>query len=313
MSQPTEPKKSWQQLFTRTPTVPASSSTNVISRPKASSQKEVQTAMPSAGCQATQGFDNPITFELPYTLPTLAYGDPVVNTSLPLSSNSMFPPEKYLPEESDIFEDPCYVPDPVSLIGPVSESLDNFQLDLGFVPNLGFQKPHPTESSEVSRPSPIESPMSRLRILDDKHANTNASFFSNTYRAQDVNNLPTENEKGWQVWDSSPLYQDSLGLAGDPSTWLLPNGPNKEGVTQPQSQKTMASLFKNDDQKTYSHRVHATDDDPWMQRTSYGSMPAIDNRLPLNHTAQHELGYGNTNGTAISHQFQPSQANFWAK
>ncbi|KAI3805808.1 hypothetical protein L1987_21694 [Smallanthus sonchifolius] len=313
VSQPTAPKKSWQQLFTRTPAVPSSSSTNVISRPKANSQKKVQSAMPSSGYQATQGFDNPITFELPYTL---AYGDPIVNTGPQLSSNSIFSPDKYLPEESDIFEDPCYVPDPVSLIGPVSESLDNFQLDLGFVPNLGFHKPYPIESSEVSRPSPIESPMSRLRILDDKHANINGSFFKNTQRSQDMNNLPKENEKGWQVWDSSPLYQDSLGLAGDPSSWLLPPeliGSNKEGVMQPQSQKTMASLFKKDDKKTtYSRPVHATDDDPWMQRTSYGSMSVTDSRLSLNHTTQNELGYGSTNGSAINHPFQPSQANFWA-
>ncbi|KAK9067784.1 hypothetical protein SSX86_011895 [Deinandra increscens subsp. villosa] len=311
--QPTSPKKSWQQLFTRTPTVPSSSSKNVISRPKANSLKEVQSAMPSSGCQATQGFDNPITFELPYTLPNLAYGDPIVNAGLQLSSNSIFRHDKCLPEESDIFEDPCYVPDVVSLIGPVSESLDNFQLDRGFVPNLGFQKPHRIESSEMSRPSPIESPMSRLRTLDDKHANINGSFFT---RAQDMNNLPIENEKGWQVWDSSPLYQDSLGLAGDPSSWLLPpelNGSNKEGVMQPQSQKTMASLFKKDDQKTpYSHCVKATDD-PWMQRTSYGSIPVMDNHFSLNHTTQNELCYGCPNGSAINHPFQPSEANFWVK
>ncbi|KVH94925.1 uncharacterized protein LOC112518143 [Cynara cardunculus var. scolymus] len=343
-SQPhTAPKKSWQQLFTRTSTVPSSPGTNVISRPKGKSQKEVQSPM-SSGYPATQGFNNPITFGLPYTLPNFVYGDS--NTGLQLSSNSIFPrvgeaPDKFLPEESDVFEDPCYVPDPVSLIGPVSESLDNFQLDLGFVPDVGFQKPHPikqmSDSSEVSRPSPIESPMSRLRILDERHANS--SFFPSTPRPQDKNNLTMEdqgnaNEKGWQMWDSSPLYQDSLGLAGDPSSWLLPpdmNGLNKEGVMQLQPQKTMASLFKKDDQvpsnsqspqelcqngRTYSRYVHVTDDDPWLSRTSYGSMSGRDNHLSLNlqeHTTRNELVYGSPNGSATNNPFQLSQGNFWAK
>lgn len=258
-SQPA-PKKSWQQLFTRTPTVSSPSSSNVISRPKLNSQKDVQNPISSSNCQATQGFDNPVTFELP----NFAYGDPIINTGLPLSSNSVFPrigesPDKFLPEDSDVFEEPSYVPDPVSLIGPVSESLDNFQLDLGFVPDLGFQKP-----------SPIE-----------RHANT--SFFSdNTNGNHDMNNLPTE--KGWQMWDSSPIYQDTL-------SWL-----NKEEVMQPQSQKTMASLFKKDD-------------DPWMPKTSYGSIAGTDKHLSL----PNELVYGSPNGSAINHPFQLSQGNFWAK
>lgn len=322
-SQPPAPKKSWQQLFTRTSTVPPSSSSNVISRPKENSQKEVQSPV-SSGYTATQGFDNPITFELPKTLPNFGYGDPVISTGLQLSSNSIFPrvgeaPDRFLPEESDIFEDPCYVPDPISLIGPVSESLDNFQSDLGFAPTIGYQKPHPVkrmcESSEVSRPSPIESPMSRFLP-----------------RAHEMNSLPVEDQgktsdKGWQMWDS-------LGLAGDPSSWLLPpelNGLNKEGVTQPQQQKTMASLFKKDDQvpfntqssqepsqngRTYSRYVHATEDDPWMSRTLYGPMSGSDKQLPLNlqeHATQNELVYGNLNGSTANHPFPPSQGNFWAK
>ena len=33
--------------------------------------------------------------------------------------------------KTDTFEDPSYVPDPVSLLGPISESLDTFLLVLG--------------------------------------------------------------------------------------------------------------------------------------------------------------------------------------
>nr|XP_043636631.1 stress response protein nst1-like [Erigeron canadensis] len=285
--QPSGPKKSWQQLFTRTSTVPSSSSTNVISRPNGNSQKEVQSPI-SSHISVTQGFDNPITFGLPNTLPNFACEDPFINTGLQLSSNSVFPrvgeaPDKFLPEESDIFEDPCYVPDPVSLIGPVSESL-------GFVPDLGFQKPHPikhmSDLSEVSKPSPIE-----------RHAN---SFFStSTQTAQDMNSISIEDqgqasERGWQIWDS-------LGSAGDPSSWLLP-----AELSGPQPQRTMASLFKKDDQKTYSHYVPGTDDDPWMPMT-YGSMSESDK-----HTTRNELVYGSPNGSAINHPFQLSQGNFWA-
>ncbi|KAI3674768.1 hypothetical protein L2E82_51883 [Cichorium intybus] len=263
----TAPKKSWQQLFTRTSTDPSSSTTNVISRPKGKSTKEVQSPI-SSNYPTTQGFDNPITFGLPYTLPNFSYG---------LQSNSTFQaPDKIPHEESDIFEDPCYVPDPVALIGPVSESLDNFQLDLGFVPDLGFQKPnsikHVGDLSDGIKPSPIESPMSRLRISD-----SNSSFFNGTSTPQDMHNLQKEdqNEKGWQMWESSPLYRD-------PSSWLLPPEVN-EGVMQMQlqPQKTMASLFKRDDHNQVVSTTQSTH---------------------------------RPNGTSTTnHQFQLSQGNFWAK
>lgn len=275
-SQPNSaPKKSWQQLFTRTTsTDPSSSTTNVISRPKGKPQNEAQSPILSS-YSVTQGFDNPITFGLPYTLPSFTNGDPIMNTGLQFP-----PPDKFLPEESDIFEDPCYVPDPVALIGPVSESLDNFQLDLGFVPEVGFRKPHHikhvVDSCEGSRPSPIESPMSRLLTHDMQ-----------SLAKEDVS------EKGWQMWESSPLYQD-------PSSWLLP----PEGVVMP-PQKTMASLFKKDDGVPCRRFVNGSDEDPWLSRP-----------LPLNLQAdatRNDLVYGSPNGSATNHPFQLSQGNFWAK
>ncbi|CAM8952494.1 unnamed protein product [Rhodiola kirilowii] len=56
---------------------------------------------------------------------------------------------------------------PMSLLGPVSESLDNFQLDI------------------VIRLSPIESPSSRLRVNDDRH--TNSSWHLNCQKALNMN------------------------------------------------------------------------------------------------------------------------------
>ncbi|KAL4572760.1 hypothetical protein LXL04_019543 [Taraxacum kok-saghyz] len=159
------PKRSWQQLFTRSsPSTPSTTTTNVISRPNG-----IANSIPS-----TEGIvnsnSNSIPFGLPYHLPP----NPI-------------PP----PEELDNFEDPCYVPDPTSLIGPVSESLDNFQLNL--------EKPRPIKAQmEVSRPSPIESPMSRM------------------WESRKTEENGGGNEREWQMWNSSPLCldMDTLGLVG---------------------------------------------------------------------------------------------------
>ncbi|XP_023747958.1 uncharacterized protein LOC111896173 [Lactuca sativa] len=171
------PKRSWQQLFTRssttTTTTTPSTTTNVISRPNGG----IPNSIPP-----TEGITNSILLGLPYHSP----------------SNPILPPEV---EEFDNFQDPCYVLDPTSLIGPVSESLDDFQLD------LGFEKSRPVKAhSEVNRPSPIESPMSRLSVSS----------------TQSKTNLPLEehgggNEKEWQMWNSTPLCLDTLGLMGKPN------------------------------------------------------------------------------------------------
>ncbi|XP_024967835.1 uncharacterized protein LOC112507466 isoform X2 [Cynara cardunculus var. scolymus] len=338
------PKRSWQQLFTRSSTTTLPTSTNVISRPNGKLQTEAQSSIASS-YPATEGLDSPITSGLPYPPPKFSYGNCTSSTGLRLPSNPMLPrvgevPTELLPEESDNFEDPCYVPDPASLIGPVSESLENFQLDLGFVPDLGFEKPCPIKHmpglSEVNRPSPIEAPMSRLWFSDEMRANS--FLFPSTQKIQDKTIFPLEdhdtaNEKGWQMWNSSPLCQDTLGLVGGPSTWYLPpelSGLNNEGVVQLQPQKTMASMLRKEDHvpsNTNSQQelrqnvgtsnafMHATSDDPWALRTSYGSMSS-NNHLSLNlqeGTTHNEMVYGVPNGSAANHQFQLSHGSVWAK
>lgn len=176
---PPPPKRSWQQLFTRSSNTP----TNVISRPNGNPQSEVPNSIPSPN-----GIGNSIPFGSPYHSP----------------SKPILPPE-----ELDNFQDPCYVPDPTYLIGPVSESLDDFQL------NLGFEKSKPMKAhSEVNRPSPIESPMSRLWV-------------SNTQKTTEDNNGGIGNEREWQMWNSTPLCLDTLGLVGksndDPWGTLRPS------------------------------------------------------------------------------------------
>ncbi|KAB1224600.1 hypothetical protein CJ030_MR2G009991 [Morella rubra] len=116
----------------------------------------------------------------------------------------------FIHEEPNLFEDPCYVPDPVSFLRPVSESLDNFQLDVGtgFAKEMGLERPRALKkvsaSSEVNKLSPIESPMSR-----EKH--TTSNWFTSTTRAQAMHtasaNDSTANETGtWQMWNTYPIY-----------------------------------------------------------------------------------------------------------
>lgn len=346
------PKKSWQQLFTRSATVPPSANSTVISRPNGKSQAEAQSPPFSARPVATQQYDNPINFGLPspFPLSTLPYGSTSSSTGIQLSSESMFPrigeaPFEFLPEESDIFEDPCYVPDPVSLLGPVSESLDNFHLDFGFVTDKGLEKPRSIRnipaSSEVIRPSPIESPMSRLRVSDERNASS--FLFPSTPKAQDVRNLPMDgssntNEQGtWQMWNTSPLGQDGLGLVGGPASWLLPtdlNRSNKEDSVHPLPQKTAASLFKKDDQVlsgppsphkvfgsyqnggTCSNSMSGTIDDAWLPKILFGPMSGCENQFsvqPKEETIQNELLYGSPNGSSTNHPFELSPTNCWPK
>ncbi|CAK9144488.1 unnamed protein product [Ilex paraguariensis] len=345
----TAPKKSWHQLFTRSSTVTQPPNVNVISRPNGKSQAEVQSPPFPGRPPSAQTYDNPISFGLPspFTISTFPYGSTSVSAGLPLASEAMFPrigemPRQFLPEESEIFEDPCYVPDPKSLLGPVSESLENFQLDLGFITDTRLEKPHTLKNihapSEVSRPSPIESPMSRLRGSEERHASS--FLFPSSPNPQDMHNLSMDdsrnaNEKGmWQMWNSSPLVQDGLGLVGGPASWTLPvemNKLNKEDIVHPAPQKTMASLFKKDDhmlsgmhspQKavignrqnggTFS-TVPGPTSDTWLPRPLFGPMSGGDNHLSIisqEETPQSELIYGSPHGSALNHPFE---SNSWAR
>ncbi|XP_057808287.1 uncharacterized protein LOC131022780 isoform X1 [Salvia miltiorrhiza] len=319
----TAPKKSWQQLFARSPAVGPPSNSNVISRPTGKHKAEVQCTPFSGNPPSTQSFDNPIDFGLqsPFSL----FGSSSSSSVLPLSSETMLPkrgdkPHQFLPEESEIFEDPCYVPDPISLLGPVSESLDSFQLDLGFV-DTGLEKPCAVKTkaapSKVTKPSPIESPLSRSRVSEDS---------SNVLNG----------DGSWQMWNSSPFVQDGLGLVGGPVNWLLHpemNLLNKEDNVRQVPHKTMASLFKKDEQissgshppqhvlfgnsqngGTINSSGPAISDGPWLPRTLFGQ--TSDNQAvmkPKGETVQNGLIYGNTSGPPANHQFDLSASNCWTR
>ncbi|KAJ1375417.1 hypothetical protein SESBI_51030, partial [Sesbania bispinosa] len=226
------PKKSWQQLFTRSSSVSQSSNSNVICRPNSKIQAEAK----------------------------------IGNTH----------------DEQELFEDPCYVPDPVSLLGPVSESLDNFQLDLGsgFGTDMEVTKPHSLKNisagSDVNKPSPIESPLSR-----EKHSSSN--WFPSTPKGQDMHAFPVDdaaaNEKGtWQMWSTSPLGQEGLGLVGGPEAGFYPH----KGIY-----------------------------DPWLQSAFF---PPLSSGFTAQEGAtQNEVIYGSPSGSASSHVHEGSPANSWSK
>ncbi|WCJ27814.1 hypothetical protein M5689_009538 [Euphorbia peplus] len=306
------PKKSWQQLFTRSPSL-GSSGTNVISRPNSKPQAEAQSPLSHGQVSTMQSFD-PISFGLPSPFTLSTYPNVSSSTSLgfsppiePIFARGVEGPHEFIPEEPEHFEDPCYVPDPISLLGPVSESLDNFQLDLGmgFASDVGVERPHALKnlsaSPEVSKPSPIESPLSRLRIADEKHNGSNR--FSTTPKAQDVqHNMYTDDmhpndNRTWQMWDTAPLGQDSIGLIGSPGSWLLPpelGRPIKEDILHPSSQKTMASLFTQDDQ----------------------ILSGIDSHFPAKsreEITQNEVIYGSPTGAVPNNSFEMSPASGWSK
>lgn len=118
-------------------------------------------------------------------------------------------------------EDPCYVPDPRSLLGPVSEELDNFSLDLGdsFLSN---DKTRVLKNSyapgNIAKPSPIESPISKVRVLEEKHA----SFDKIPAASRDSNASNLDESQGtWQMW-GTPSVQFDLGILGGSSSWSLP-------------------------------------------------------------------------------------------
>ncbi|GMI96031.1 hypothetical protein like AT3G51650 [Hibiscus trionum] len=344
------PKKSWQQLFTNSPSVASVSSENVISRPNSKIQAEASPPFPGHS-STMQTFDSPINFVLPSPfistyqngVPSTSVGFPPTGSVFARASEGL---HEIIPEEPELFEDPCYVPDPVSLLGPVSELLDNFQLDLGAGYgrdiSMGMEIPRALNnipaSSEINKPSPIECPLSRLRSADEGHNNSNR--FPTTPKAQDLRSssgdVTNANDKGiWQMWNSSPL-EDGLGLVGGPASWLLPsehNVSNKENFAHPSTQTTMASLFAKEDpllagtqsplQVFLGNGQHGgvfnpvngpSDQDPWLQNAFFPPFSGSDNHFHFK--AQEDVSersYGSPSGAACTHPFELSPVNCWPK
>ncbi|KAG4388994.1 hypothetical protein AAZX31_09G255300 [Glycine max] len=333
------PKKSWQQLFTRSSTVAQSSNSNVICRPNSKIQAEAKSPQLSGQSPITQPFNNPIQFGLPspFNISSYPIGSTGSSQGFSPAIEPLYSPVEnishdFIHEEQELFEDPCYIPDPVSLLGPVSESLDNFQLDLGsgFVTDTKMAMPHSLKNtsagSDVNKPSPIESPMSREK-------NSCSNRFPSISQAQDMQSFPAANEKGtWQMWNTLPLGQEGLGLVGDPANWFLSpqrDVLNKDDFVLPSS-KTMDSLFKTDDNiissnhssqhvflpnvqsgGTFSPVTGSNGYDPWSQGALF---PPLSGGLKAQESAtQNEIIYGSRSGSASNHMLECSPANSWSR
>ncbi|KAJ4978666.1 hypothetical protein NE237_009446 [Protea cynaroides] len=351
------PKKSWQQLFTRSSAVPPSSNVNTISRPNHKAQADVRSSYLPCQTLSPHPLDNPNHFGLslpfnlsPYPSRSISSGS-VSSATEPIFSFIGEPVHEFVPEEAELFEDPCYVPDPVSLLGPVSESLDNFSLDLGsgFLADSELERSwslqNASVSAEINRPSPIESPMSRLRAAEERQSTSNQ--FPCTTKAHDLHTSPTDvsnnmHEQGtWQMWGAPPLGQDGLGLVGGSASWLLPLGQNKSTLEETMflsSPKAMMSPFAKDNNVlpgSFSpQNVHLggcqnggtfnplgpglNDNGVWLPKAVFQPLPGDgENHFPPLNTqddiSQNEMTYGSPSNLGTGHPFELSSANCWSK
>lgn len=232
------PIKSWQQLFTGSTSVAPDLDTNVSSCKIGNGQIDAQSShIINQRLLTKYVSEDSIGQPLPSNAST-TFCEPSTSCSFPsILSESLFPSAKdpgtrSTVEEAEIFEDPCYVPDPTTLLGPVSEALDNFPLDLGagFLSGDKLEEPQVLKNisapGNIAKPSPIESPISRFRSLEEKK--TTFGQAPCTLKSLDSNTLNLDESQGsWQLWGTPA--QDSLGLVGGPSNWFLPIGKKNFG------------------------------------------------------------------------------------
>ncbi|CAF2046813.1 unnamed protein product [Brassica napus] len=290
-----EPRKAWHQLFARSTSVPVSPNVSTISRPSTKPQQAAQSSLISSQVSAIRTFDNPISFGLPSP-----FIIPVYSSGSTTSSIGFSPPTEIVlpqPGEDEHFEDPCYVPDPISLLGPVSESLD---LRTGYETGIG--KHHSmknTPTREISKPSPIESPLSKSRAADEKQAN----------------------DGSWQMW-KSPLGQNSLGLVSGSAKWIIPSETTR---STEESHHIASSLFAKED--AYSHRDSPESDhqnsvfspitsnhDPWSQNMFFPALSGTES--PFSCSTQTEstlLNNRSPTGSAQNNPFEHPSPNHWLK
>ncbi|KAI3997007.1 hypothetical protein MKX01_021283 [Papaver californicum] len=322
-------KKSWQQLFTRSPGMPNMS-------------PQVEGQRPNFHRQSLQmhSFENQLgsNLSLPSHVSLSPNGSKSSNSYSSLAATPIFPvagepPYSLGQEESEIFEDPCYVPDPVALLGPVSESLDHFSYDLGTgfmrnrLPQNSMPLKHVITSMEVSKPSPIEPPMSRLHGIEDRHTNSFPCIPKTPERSSLT--LNESNSGTWQMWGTSPLGQDGLGFVGGPSIWLSPIWQNS---------KNMTSKFVVDNQVPPGNHFQRGvqpgscltggtfrpicaglyENDPWLPNPISPPLSGVREcySVPVSpppDISQSELIYGSSSRSATRQPFEPSPVIRWPK
>ncbi|XP_037429804.1 stress response protein nst1-like [Triticum dicoccoides] len=296
---PTGPKKSWHQLFSRSTSVSPCPDVTAAAR-----EKKGQPELNGAQISSAQNFlahYPPLDSNPRLSQSMHITGFSLVNGAPPNTPPSHFPAghtpfcaeaETAVLEELERFEDPCYDPDAIALLGPVSESLDNFPPDWDnrFTLSGVAKEPH-------VKPSPIESPLSRSRTVEEKPIKP--SHFSIS-KGPDGSMTPeaTDEQGTWQMW-STPLVQDTLGLRGPQMQWLLPNKDQfNHGV----------SNLNGGTRSPLGAGLH--DSDLWLQKSPFQQLPLDTESLFLSHNfpetpAHSELGFGSPNKVARAHPFGP--------
>lgn len=354
VQQQATPKKSWRQLFTRSPAVYPSTTEAFSSASNQTVQGVAQSfylsgqASPSHPLADQMSFGLPLPFSLS-PFPNGSTGSSPMSSSVaePIYPNLGERPYDIVSEEPDIFEDPCYIPDPVSLLGPVSESLDNFSLDMsgGIKKDTKFERSYPLNnhfpSVEVSKPSPIEAPVSRLKFVEERHSGSCPS----TPKSQNVNSSPfgstNEDEDGtWKMWSTPPLGQDGFGLIGSSGNWLLPLGQNassQDDIFHP-SAKALTVQFPNDDQlhsgaisprrlpiencqnggMFYPLTPGSNENNPWVQRHAF--QPSSGDRqeqfpslVPWENISPKNVAFGGSSDSSCYQSSDLSPVNRWSK
>lgn len=303
-SQPTGLKKSWHQLFSRSASVSPCPDVPATAREMNGQPEPYGAQISNAQIFLSQ---YPPLDSNPSSSRCMQFpGFPPVNGALANMSLSHFPaghvpyycePEPTVFEEPEQFEDPCYDPDAIALLGPVSESLDNFPLDL----DSGFISSDITKETHT-KPSPIESPLSRSRTFEDN------PIRHSTGKGPNGSILPeASNEQGgtWQMW-GTPLVQESLGLRGPQTEWLLPNTNQFNHGASHLNGGTRSSVGSGLD-----------DNDLWLQKAPFQQMPLDTRSLFLSHDVSenaihNNLDFGSPNKSARLHPIGPP-GHSWSK
>lgn len=252
-SKATNQTKSWQQLFSSTSgssSAPSSPDTGIQlgcqhpaetgTRP-AASEAHLLGSSPNSICF---GSSAPVTLDTA-SAPSVFSNSVVVSVSAAESINSpgTYPLPDSLPlvnsvtGKTDTFEDPSYVPDPVSLLGPITESLDTFPLDRGTglcsdtVRSGISSAAYGPISAPISKPVSTECPLSELlpsAIVDEVHcAGDQHPSFKQLWDwpSLSLDGPNRASEQGqWQMWDTPQVGQCEIGVLGEPSNWILSNG-----------------------------------------------------------------------------------------
>ena len=308
---PTGVKKSWHQLFSRSASVSPCPGVTASAR-----EKNMQPQPYGAQINSAQNFlaqYPPLDSKPKLSQSMHSTGFPPVNgepTNMPLS----YFPAGHLPfckkaettllEEPEQFEDPCYDPDAIALLGPVSDSLDNFPPDWDgrFMLNDVTKEPHVRNPM----PSPIESPLSRSRTIEENPIKP--SHFSTAKGHNGSTSAEATNDQGtWQMW-STPSVQDSLGLRGPQAQWLLPNTSQFNHDVSHLNGGTRSSLG-----------AGLNDNGLWLQRSPFQQLPLDTESLFLSHNVSenaihNDFGFGSPNKAARVHPFgPPDPGHSWSK